>query len=155
MKKYPALLLSLAIVLCFFACKKSGSGSKAPEITLQGMSKDSVRNGDDGDTVALQIYIRDENGDLVSDDDAFYMDDLRDSDGFLPFAFPRLDDAVLNNPNGVEGNIFFFITGALAVVREDSLHQAAGDTVQYEIYVKDAAGNESEHITLPPIYIRP
>lgn len=154
MKNYPALLLSFVLALCLSACNKSGSGSEAPVISLQGMSKDSVYNGVSSDTVLLQIYIKDENGDLASNDACFFMDDLRDAEGFLAYTFPEIDKAILNNPNGIEGNIFFFITGDRAVVREDSLHQAVGDTVQYQFYLKDKAGNESNRITTAPIYIR-
>ncbi len=154
MKKYPALLLSLALVLCFFACKKDNAKSEAPTISLQGMSQDSVINGASDDTVILQIYIKDNNGDLASDAESFYMKDPRDTLGFIAYTFPIIDEAILNNPRGIEGQIYFFITGALAVVRDDSLHQAVGDTVQYEIYVKDVAGQESNHITTAPIYIK-
>lgn len=154
MKKYPALLLSFALVLVLFACKKAGKNAAPPEITFQGMSKDSIINGASDDTVLLQIYIKDENGDLASDAACFFMDDLRDTAGFIAFTFPKIEDAILNNPKGIEGNISFFVTGDLAVVRDDSFHQAVGDTVQYEFYLQDAAGQASNHITIPPIYIK-
>lgn len=154
MKKLPALLFLFALLVCFFACKKqAGNSPEAPFISLVSMSKDSIRSGQGGDTVALQIYIKDKNGDLVSDAKAFYLKGSIDT-ATIAYEFPIIDENILDNPNGIEGNIYFFITGDLTTVRLDSLHQAVGDTVQFEIFVMDKAGNESNRITTPDIYIK-
>jgi hypothetical protein len=117
------------------------------------MSKDSIASGRSQDTVALQIYIKDKNGDLISKNPAFYLKSSHDT-AFIAYDFPEIDESILNNPNGIEGDIFFFVTGDIANARLDSLHQAVGDTVQYEIYVEDQAGNKSNYITTGPIRIR-
>jgi hypothetical protein len=151
-------LLSLATTL-FIACKKDSGANKVPKISLGEVTPDSLNTGDYRDTIVIRFSLEDGNADLGYDKNQLdnfdiYVRDTR-VDTFTGYFFPEIDDFVKNPQKGVQGTGYFFVFGAFTFVRDDSLHTATGDTTQFELYIKDKAGNESNRITTGNIYIRP
>lgn len=157
MKKVLVLFVLSIFVLA--SCKKDQNVAEAPKIDLVGMFPDSLNSGDFTDTVYIKFSLYDKNADIGQDQtqDKIYDIYIKDArvDTFTGYFFPEIDDFIRNPTKGVQGECFFLVLGAFTYTREDSIHANFGDTTQFELYIKDLAGNESNHITTGPVYIRP
>ena len=157
MKRCLALFLSLLFV--FTACKKHNSTSPVPEITFETMTPDSIKQGASEDTVYIKFHLADGDADLGNRDPAstdydIYIKDNR-TDSFVGYFFPEIAQNVENAANGITGTCTFKLLGALIYCRQDTLHLLNGDTTHFELYIKDRAGNVSNHITTPDLHILP
>ena len=153
MKKwYFILFLSLAV---FTACQKN-TVSKIPHISLIGVSAgDSIVGTQD--TVVIGFNFTDGDGDIgVDTTSQIYVNDIRynATPVLMKYNFPSIDGSIEDPKKGLTGNCYFFIN-PLPAPRLDSTHAVKGDTVTYEFYITDRAGNASNHITTHPIIIRP
>lgn len=154
MKKYT--LLFIINLLAFAACKKTESSKEKPEIVFAGLSHDVVTSGDIKDTLLISLRYTIAASAVGTDTTApqIYFKDSRDQTvAFQPFPAEvanNLPDEDLN----ISGNITLRLNvGQHFVLRPD---RPEGDTVQYDIYLKDMKkGIESNHITTPNIYITP
>jgi hypothetical protein len=154
MRFYVAV--AVCLVIAFGSCKHSTPLSDIPSIRLVSMTPDSVRAGSQ-DTVYITFSLADGDADLGNDPNGtvydIYMKDSR-VDTFQGYFFPTISSDVTDAGKGVEGTCVFKQLAAFLVPR-DSLHMITGDTLFYEIYIKDKAQHESNHITTPKLYIRP
>ena len=152
----------LVSVFFFAACNKN-KASKTPEISLINMTPDSILQGSPEDTLFINFQLKDGDADLGVDQIAqvdpsqqkydIYVRDAR-NDTFTGYYFPEIDKEVLDPKKGIEGVCALTINGAFIYTRDDSLHQATGDTTHFELYIKDKAGNESNRITTGNLYIK-
>lgn len=143
------------LAIFFVACKRAGQ-SKIPEIKLISMTPDSVKAGSQ-DTVYITFKLVDGDADLGNDPGGQVYDIyLKDSrvDTFIGYFFPEISADVRDAGRGVEGICTFKQLAAYLIPREDSLHMATGDTLFYELYIKDRARNESNHIVTQNLYIK-
>lgn len=151
-------MLGLATILIAAApgCKKEGTPrSPIPSIALTGFGPDSVKLGSSEDTAVLSFSFTDGDADLgntTANTDIF----LRDSrnGNVQGYSFPEFPDAVRNPDIGMEGTGTVALLAAFLLPR-DTVHAVTGDTVRYEVWIKDRAGHESNHITTPDLYLRP
>jgi len=154
MKRMVFFMVAL-MLLAFAACHKN-SMSKIPKIALVSMTPDSVRAGNSFDTVFIIFHLQDGDADLGNDQSGtkydIYMKDSR-NDSVQGYFFPPIDQKIENPQYGIQGYCTFKLQGAFLIPRSD--HILTGDTVHYDIYIKDRAQNESNHITTPDIYIKP
>lgn len=154
MKLYPILIIIL--LFSVFSCKKRGSALKAPEIAFAGFSHDSVFNGDPKDTVLISLrytMAADAIGNKTQPTQV-YLKDSRDQTE-QPFSFP--EEIANNLPDLSTPNINGTITLRLPVTQFMTLRPSRpnGDTLHYNIYMKDKTGTQSNTIETPFIYILP
>ena len=128
--------------------------SKIPHISLVAFFPgDTIKNGD---TCYVEFKFTDGDGDISNDtNSAVFARDTRFDTGFQKNLFPAITPATIEDPkNGLSGTVLFMPI-PIAVLRADSLHQATGDTLSYEIYITDRAGHQSNHITTSRVIITP
>lgn len=147
--------LSALLLLACMACKKNEM-SKIPLISLNYFGKDIRLVG--VDTTLLVLNFEDGDADLgvemTGDKFDIYINDKRFDTGFTGYYFPKItDDAIKDPTKGMKGKCSFFFSPDLLLPRIDSVHMALGDTTHFEVYIKDAAGNESNHVTTGSVYM--
>ena len=152
MKRYVLILLLFAVL--FDACSKNNL-SKIPHISLVALvPQDSfIINVD---TAFYMVFkFTDGDGDLSNDTNSgVYIKDSRfPALGFTKNLFPTIDAAIENPKNGLSGTCYFFPLPQPAP-RGDSIHQLEGDTLAYEFYITDRAGNQSNHIITSSYVVR-
>ena len=150
MKSYTILFIVLAMAAGLWSCQKDPV-AKIPQISMKGFSTDSVKAGN-GSFVIL-FFISDGDGDIDVDKKntaGVYAKDLRfDTLGFVFYPFPETMRASMKATD-ISGTCYVDMPGV--TMRADSVHLYR-DTAKYEIYVKDLAGNESNHIFTPNLFI--
>ena len=157
MKRCVALFLALFVV--FTACKKKSGISPIPSIAFISMTPDSLKEGASEDTAYITFNLTDGDADLGNKDPAsgdfdIYIKDSR-ADTFVGYAFPEIAQDVEDPSKGLTGTCVYKILGALTYCRQDTVHLSTRDTAHFELYIKDRAGNMSNHITTPDLYILP
>jgi hypothetical protein len=110
------------------------------------------------DTAVLIMLLQDGDGDIGQKKTGtgpfdIYIKDFRYDTGFAGYYFPDIDPKIKNPKYGINGTYTFHFTRYLLLPRTDSIHVLNGDTTHFEVYIKDIAGNESNHITTPQIII--
>lgn len=152
MKTRFPIFVALALLLVT-GCEKSDV-SKIPQISLIAFyPTDSMRVN--VDTVYLAFNITDGDGDIGNDTTSvIYLKDNRFEDqGFVKTPFPQIDPSIQDPTKGLQATCIFF-PEPKPTPRLDSVHMATGDTFHYEFYIKDRAGNESNHIVTNKMIIR-
>lgn len=129
------------------SCKKGNDMSKVPQIGLSSFGPEYVRVNKD--TLVIVFGLQDGDGDLGRGKGDIFIHDFRYPGQIDSFNFPDIDPTVVDPTKGLVGDCAFLYTPALLTPRSDSLHIATGDTTYFELYIKDKAGNESNHITTP------
>ena len=148
----------IAIIVCTLllaACQKDSGVSKIPHISLLAFAPDSAMTVN-VDTCFFYFSLVDGDADIGDDSvSQIYLQDSRFTDlGFIKTPFPEIDIAIEDAKKGIEGKCLF-IPFPQPTPRTDSLHAATGrDTLTYELYMKDRAGNESNHIVTHSFVIK-
>ncbi len=148
----------IAVALITVSCNKKVNRDPVPSILYNGISPRTVTNGFVGDTVTIKFVVNDGDADLGNGVDAtnhdIFVKDSRSSTGEeQKFYFPNIPkDAVLENKSMQVYTSLNLDAPQYFVLRPD---RPNGDTLTFEIYVKDRAGNKSNIITTEPIYIQP
>jgi len=124
------------------------------------MLPDSIKAGSSADTLFIYFDFKDGDADLGNKDPNgkdydIYFNDKRFDSGYQGYFFPSIDPGIEDASLGISGTGVFKMLAANIAPRGDSIHKNFGDTTYYEIYIKDRAGNMSNHITTPLVYIRP
>jgi hypothetical protein len=154
---FPLILLFLLFAV---ACKKKNNLSKIPQISFLEMLPDSIKAGSSADTLFIYFDFKDGDADLGNKDPNgkdydIYFNDKRFDTGYQGYFFPSIDASIEDASLGISGTGVFKMLAANIAPRTDSIHKNFGDTTYYEIYIKDRAGNISNHINTPVVYIRP
>lgn len=157
--KWSPVLIFLISITSFTACKKAASSDSAPVIGEIDLTPNTVRSGFGKDTVFVTFSVSDANADLGNDPYSrkfdVYVKDSRDNNE-TGFPFPEIPNELKDATKGIKAIATIKLNASLFLqVRQDSLHMKNGDTVNYEIYVKDKAGNKSNVVKSPDIYILP
>lgn len=150
MIKYLAIL-ALA-VFTFGACTKS-KGSKIPTIGEVSVYPQTVRAGIPNDTIFISFKISDADGDLGQSTGTgkydIYLRDKR-TDSVIGYYFPEIPKEITDGKDGIEGHCTVIINAAFLQLRPD--HPEL-DTLKYEMYITDLAGNESNRLDTWDIYL--
>ena len=157
------MLAALAAASGWAGCKKKVARSPIPHIAEVQLLTDSVDTfhynflhfGGIEDTAAILFSYTDGDADLGNDatsSSGIYLKDSRDS-SVAVYLFPEIPGQLLKPDEGMEGRSAVFLTGDLYLPPTNPLQ--IDDTVTYELFVKDRAGNESNHVTLPPLRLKP
>lgn len=148
-------LTAVALLTLFAACSKVNDGDKTPKINLIGVSKSEVKQGSSNDTVRISIQVNDANADLYNDGETesiFIKDSRYPAKDAVGYVAPQVDEAFLDPAYGFEGGYFIDLPAAFLIFK-DTFNNRLRDTLQYEMYIKDKAGNESNRVTTGDIYI--
>jgi hypothetical protein len=154
------LLLTSAVAL-LASCEKN-TVSKIPHIELIGFFPDTAIKVN-VDTAFIEFHLIDGDGDIGYGPNPnpgdtisrIYVKDSRyPSAGYTPYPFPAIDISVEDPKKGIDGKCLFYPVPQ-PVPRADSLHKATGDTMYYEFYIMDRAGDSSNHLTTHSLIIRP
>lgn len=145
-------LLLMAIVVSH--CSDNNNINSAPEISYNGINKDSLNQGSLGseDTLVVSFSFIDINGDLSGVDGNLIITDNRTGEVHLTNEIPDLPIA----DNGNVGSAIILIP-TLCCLFEDpntpacSNPPGVNNSVSFSIKVIDAAGNESNSISTPDI----
>lgn len=153
-------LLALLCAAALAGCNKDDAPlSTTPSISFVSLEPRTVKAASSEDTVFLTFRFSDGDADLGVGLDApagqydVFLKDSRDS-VVNQYLFPDIDDALRDPAKGMTGSATIIIQAALLRPR-DSLHGVLGDTLRYEVYVKDRAGHESNRFTTPEIFLTP
>lgn len=150
------LIIILVSLIGFAACKKENAASAPPNISDLAVSPNIVRSGDSKDTVFVTFKVSDNNGDLGNDpykkEFDVFLKDSRDNNE-TGFPFPEIPSELKDASKGITAFVTIKINAGLFLqLRQD---RPDGDTLYYELYVKDRAGNMSNKLSSPLIYIAP
>jgi len=158
-------LYTIMVLLALSSCVKPPEYPIEPEIEFLNLDINEIPQ-DKGvieSFVWATISFRDGDGDIGEGGDTpgkfIFLKDLRD--GSTPDVFGIPEVPALGSNNGISGEISFkirssccqypdFITDAIDC--EASI-QYPIDTVIYEVYIEDRAGNRSNTVELAPIYL--
>jgi len=126
------------------------------------MQPDSVQSGSPTDTVFIAFSFSDGDADLGNNpNDTIYDVYLRDSrydtpgSTFTGYFFPPIDQTIENPDNGISGTAVFKQLAAFLLPRQDSNHIKNGDTLYFELYIRDRAGHNSDTIKTTNLYLLP
>lgn len=143
-------LIVWCCLLVGVSCNKEKKYSNIPKLSYKGMDRNSIKAGDTG---AVRIFIQFEDGDgnIGFGTENLFFKDSRDTQ-IIPFVIPKVDSRY-EPENGLEGIIQIDYQSAFLLLRNDTLHKE-NDTLFWEIYMKDEAGNESNRILTDYLYLR-
>ena len=140
------VVIYILIVTLLFSCKKDDALSVVPTLEFQSISPSTAQEYIDD--INITISYADEDGDLGEnspDIDNLFVEDSRNGIVYH-YRIPQL--APNENEISIEGNFNIKINGT-GITDESSSQQ-----VNYNIYVKDRAGNKSNTITTSSITIQ-
>lgn len=154
--RHVALSMAVLALVAISSCTKSKKSSgNVPKIQFIGLSGNTIKAGS-SQVIYINFSFSDGNGDLGNKPSSgnydIYTKDSRNDSSDVNYFFPQ------DLPNNVEagqevsGVCNLGLLGAFVLLRPDRPDR---DTVRYEIYIKDRAGNESNRFTTPDIYIVP
>lgn len=152
-------LLLVSTILC--ACTKSPDFPPEPTIEFKQIINNTIQQAQD--SAFVTINFTDGDGDIGFFDniqDIFLIDTRPSQNGAITALFMPLVPE-LGSENGISGEIRFPIitccvpppgfAGCQPVT--DAFPEYQRDTVIYEMYIEDRAGNRSNTITLEPIFL--
>jgi hypothetical protein len=157
----PYLAFAVFILVAFAACKKSNSASKIPQISFLEMAPDTLNAGSSADTLYIYFSFSDGDADLGNPPnpdgpyDIYIKDSRYDSLGFIGYYFPAIDQSIEDPNKGISGTAIFKQLAANITPRPDSIHLKNGDTLYYQLFIKDRAGHASDTITTTTLYLKP
>jgi hypothetical protein len=155
-------IFSLFVILSVFfaACVRPPEYPIEPRIEFLGLSKNMVKQGLTKDTLYLSVSFTDGDGDIGfqnNDSTLFIVDTRRNGIRINDVqGLPSVPEQGAGN--GITGEIRMRIYGGccsngFSPCIPQPTDKYAQDTVIYDIYIKDRAGHESNHVKTPPIYI--
>lgn len=147
------LIIATTTTLFYTACtKKTKKASDTPSITFIGLSIDSVQAGSN-ETIQMTFAFKDGDGDLgnapSSGNYDIYTIDKRDT-ASLNYYFPQDMASIIIPSQGASGQCTIELNAAFMLLGPNNLTR---DTLQYEFYIKDKSGKESNRLTTPDIYL--
>jgi hypothetical protein len=157
------------LVLCvaaLYSCSKDPVGAKVPKITFAGIS--SQVHAGSAEFINLSLKFEDGDADIGNGDPTgpcgiyilekrlgFYTEPFSTINA--PYAIPKIEDEFKDPAKGLTGSLLAQIPAAFFTIRSvDSPYYHIDqdhDTLQFEVYIKDIAGNESNHITTSDVIL--
>jgi hypothetical protein len=152
---YRYLALFIVVLLTIASCQKTNDVSNIPQISSLSVKPNMVKAGSSSDTVYLSFHFKDGDADLGINTSGtvydIYLVDSRDSDTSGYF-FPDINSSVENPSTGIDGNCTVKLLAAFLIPRST---RPNGDTLRYQVFIKDRALNTSNVLVTPDIYIKP
>lgn len=149
--------LCICASLILISCGKTESpknGKNPPSISYVGISGNVMKAGSN-EYINVNFNFSDKDGDLGNTTSSgnfdIYTIDKRDT-ALVNYYFPNGISKYIDPTQGVTGSCVLGIEASFLLLRPN---RQTGDTSKIELYIKDKAGNESNRITLPEIYLTP
>ena len=153
-------ILFLLFLIIPFSCVNAPDYPIEPEITYKGISKNTIVQGVSNiDSIHIYMDFTDGDGDIGTKDENVFNIFLIDKrteklqDQFIAPYVPAAGAA-----NGISGEIDILVYTTCCFFPDnippcESPDQYPTDTIQYELYIIDRAGHESNRILTEPIII--
>ena len=159
MSRWIIPILFLAAV----SCTDAPDFDDVPELTYIGIQNDVLAQSTVEDTVVIQLSVTDANGDIGENDagdPSIFMTDEKDGFELPPFTLPRLSEQGTGKGIRADINLLFIVKKGDICCRYpdgtggciESLRFPM-DSLFYDMYLVDHAGNESNHVRVGPIYL--
>jgi hypothetical protein len=146
MNKIWILLLISVIAV---GCRKLHL-SKVPKITYKNMVPQQLIAGDPSQRTTVFLEVEDGDGDIGFEKGNLIFKDSRDS-SIQAMVIPVIPQEY-GPKNGIRGTIAVEFRAALLTLRPDTIHFNK-DTLRWEIYMTDEAGNISNTIYTDSLYL--
>jgi hypothetical protein len=140
----------LLVLVVLFSCKKKSKFSDVPKITYKSLQPQILQAGASKGGTTLSIYFEDGDGDIGFGMYNLFLKDSRDGTE-AKMKIPEVP-ADYAPKRGLSGVITVDYLAALLVLRPDTNH-IHSDTLRWEIYMKDKAGNISNTIYSDSLYL--
>ena len=138
-------IIYLCVIVLLFSCEKEQEISDTPIIEFKSISPATVQEY--SDNIVITISYSDGNGDLGENNPDIHNLFVEDNRNGIVYQFRIPHLAPDNNSIAIEGDFNITINGS-GITDESTSQQ-----VNYSIYVKDRAGNNSNTITTSSITI--
>ncbi|MBP7185073.1 MAG: hypothetical protein KBA06_06165 [Saprospiraceae bacterium] len=146
-------------MIMFYACTTNPDFPNEPHLEYVSLSKNTIKQSIlFNDTIQLKMTFTDGDGDLGSDDSlSLFITDTRDQQMIPAYKIPFIPPQ--GSGNGISGELFVNLPPTCCIYEDGSLPCSPNpneptDTLTYEIYIKDRAGNSSNKVTTDPIYLQ-
>jgi hypothetical protein len=158
------LFAFLAVLLLIGACANAPDFGNEPYIEFREIRNHMIAQSDQADTIVFTLYFEDGDGDLRPPGDGsanVFLRDLRDSTVAFTFASPVIPTE--GSGNGIRGTLELragFLRGDICCLYESGQPPCTpaipirSDTIYYDIYLFDAAGNKSNTVKAGPVVLK-
>jgi hypothetical protein len=154
-------LLFALIILTFYTCVKPPDYSIEPKIEFIGLSKNTMRQGEFGreDSLYLFFSFTDGDGDLGGvgkDKDSLNISiiDKRTNQLSERFRIPQIPEQGAGNGISGEIRVLLYTTCCNVLPSCSPSTKKPIDTLSYDIFIKDRAGNKSNVVQTSPILLQ-
>lgn len=152
--KSQLFLIPVVILMIALSCNKSQLGfPKEPVITLKNFYPDSIQAGSVTDSFIFNFDFTDGDADIatgnLAGDFELFIKDSRDTEFLYKDFLPAIDEDVRDPKLGLQGTVTKKLQGIFFNIR-DTFER---DSLSFDFYLKDAAGNKSNVITTKQVYL--
>lgn len=137
------VLIIAIISLIAVSCNKKTKYSNIPKLQFDKLSHNTVQAGSD-EKILISFLFEDGDGNIGFGTPNLYLKDSRDT-VIYTYNIPNIPDK-FNPESGLKGIIQVQFEAAFLLLRSDTAHVET-DTLTWDIYMKDKAGNKSNTIT--------
>ena len=156
------LLVLLSVGAVIASCQNPPEYPLEPVIEFMSLDKNTIEQGTgNADTIRVTFSFTDGDGDIGDDENGelnLFLTDLRKDVPADNYRIPKVPPLGANN--GIQGEVTFkllqtccIFPGGIPTPCSPSTDYPV-DTVQYEFYITDRSGKESNRIVTPPILIQ-
>ena len=161
---FQNLLYTFLIAICVTACNKRSDFSDVPALTFISMSKDTLNQGINSDTVFVMLGFEDGDGDIsISENNPDKLNlrvvDMRTGNVSDKFLIPEIP--VSGAANGIRGEITIKMLSTCCIFPEiDSIPPCSitplypDNALIWQYTLTDDAGNVSNSVTTNPISLK-
>ncbi len=157
------LIFAIGVLVCtasiFFGCAKPPNYPNEPVIAFKSLTKSLMKQGKSNeDTTYITVTFTDGDGDIGSTNNTpnIFVIDKRLNDTTENSAIPNVPPQ--GTGNGISGEITFRAYTSCCVYKNQipctPSTQKPIDTLIYQIFIKDRAGNRSNIVEASPIYLQ-
>ncbi len=158
--RYATMKFILPSILCLFfsQCANPPEYPIEPQLSFIGLSKSNMKQGAiNADSLLVTVGFTDGDGDIGTDDSlSLFVTDTRDN--FLAAKYKLPFVAEQGAANGISGEISFVLESTCCYYPDiippctpSTVYPK--DTVIYTVMIKDRAGNKSNQLALPMIFL--
>ena len=156
-------IITITFALCLCSCTEDTKFSEIPHIEFRGIGNDHLAQSTLSDTAFFYLFLEDAEGDIGSNNNGvkdLFFRDLRDS-SILSYSMPKV------NQEGAGNGISAEITALFITKRKDyccifpdntppctASDTYPVDTINFDVWLKDQAGHQSNIIQAGPLYLR-
>ena len=138
------------MIFAFAACRKGNKLSKTPVLTFLS-STEEVEAGSSADTVIIGFRLEDGDADIRTDGQTanLFISNTRDTNKY-EYPLPKIGDEFKDATTGLRASCVVRIPAAFLLLRDTSMVK---DSLQFKLSIEDEAGNRSNEIITPQIYL--